>query len=108
MVCSFRLVAWCLFILFNDALNTFYVLRNAGPNWEQFRSSQVPSELAPRSVELGVGPSLEPPIGPIGLRPSLVVNAYCMPNVCCGLKQLPIIISTQRNNCFFFVCFFLD
>ena len=28
----------------------------AGPNWEQFRSAQVPSQLAPRSEELGAGP----------------------------------------------------
>ena len=27
-----------------------------GPNWEQFRSAHVPSQLAPRSVELGMGP----------------------------------------------------
>ena len=30
-----------------------------GPIWEQFRSAQVPSELAPRSVQLGAGPNLE-------------------------------------------------
>ena len=27
-------------------------LGGAGPNWEQFRSAQVPSQLVPRSVEL--------------------------------------------------------
>ena len=32
-------------------------LGDAGPNWEQFRSAQVHSQLAPRSVELGAGPS---------------------------------------------------
>ena len=34
-------------------------LRGAGPNWEQFRSVQVPSQLAPRSVELGAGSNWE-------------------------------------------------
>ena len=29
----------------------------AGPNWEQFQSPQVPSQLAPRYVELGAGPN---------------------------------------------------
>ena len=29
------------------------------PNWEPFRSAQVPSQLAPRSVELGAGPNWE-------------------------------------------------
>ena len=32
-------------------------LGSAGPNWEQLRSAQVPSQLAPRSVELGPGPN---------------------------------------------------
>ena len=32
-------------------------LGGAGPNWEQFQSAQVPSQLAPRSVELGAGPN---------------------------------------------------
>ena len=32
-------------------------LGSAGPNWEQLRSGQVPSQLAPRSVELGPGPN---------------------------------------------------
>ena len=31
-------------------------LGGAGPNWEQFRSAQVPSQLTPRSVELDAGP----------------------------------------------------
>ena len=34
-------------------------LGGAGPNWEQFRSAQVPSQLAPRSVQLGAGPNWE-------------------------------------------------
>ena len=34
-------------------------LGGAGPNWEPFRSAQVPSQLAPRSVELGAGPNWE-------------------------------------------------
>ena len=34
-------------------------LGGAGPNWEQFRSAQVPSQLAPRSVELIAGPNWE-------------------------------------------------
>ena len=34
-----------------------YVDLGAGPNWEQFRSAQVPSQPAPRSVELGAGPN---------------------------------------------------
>ena len=41
-------------------------LGGEGPKWEQFLSDQVPSQLAPRSVELGT-------IGPIGLRPALVI-----------------------------------
>ena len=32
-------------------------LGGAGPNWEQFRSAQVPSLHALRSVELGAGPN---------------------------------------------------
>ena len=35
------------------------VLGGAGPNWEQFQSAQVPSQLAPRSVESGAGPNWE-------------------------------------------------
>ena len=34
-------------------------LVGAGPNWEQFRAAQVPSHLAPRSVELGAVPNWE-------------------------------------------------
>ena len=34
-------------------------LGGAVSNWEQFRSVQVPSQLAPRSVELGAGPNWE-------------------------------------------------
>ena len=34
-------------------------LGGAGPNWEQYRSAQVPSQLAPRAVELGAGPNWE-------------------------------------------------
>ena len=34
-------------------------LGGAGPNWEQFRSAHIPSQLAPRSVELGAGPNWE-------------------------------------------------
>ena len=34
-------------------------LGGAGPNWEQFRSAQDPSQFAPRSVELGAGPNWE-------------------------------------------------
>ena len=34
-------------------------LGGVGPNWEQFRSAQVPSQLAPRSVELDTGPDWE-------------------------------------------------
>ena len=32
-------------------------LGSAGPNFEHFRSAQVPSQLAPRSVELGAWPN---------------------------------------------------
>ena len=32
-------------------------LGGAGPNWEQFRSAQVPSQLKPRSVELRARPN---------------------------------------------------
>ena len=35
------------------------VLGGAGPNWKQFRSAQIPSQLPPRSTELGVGPNWE-------------------------------------------------
>ena len=34
-------------------------LGGAGPNWEQFRSAQVPSQLASRSVELDGSPKWE-------------------------------------------------
>ena len=40
-------------------LYTAPALGGAGPNWEQFRSAQVPSQFAPRSVELGAGPTWE-------------------------------------------------
>ena len=42
-----------------NILNAGPVLVCAGPNWEQFRLAQVPSQLAPRSVELGAGPNWE-------------------------------------------------
>ena len=48
-------------------------LGGAGPNCEQFRSAQVPSQLAPRYVELGAGPTLGA-IDPVGLRPALISN----------------------------------
>ena len=35
------------------------VLGGAEPSWEQFRLAQVPSQLAPRTVELGAGPNWE-------------------------------------------------
>ena len=86
-------------VLFNDSLNTFYLqlcgvghmvkihsdsergnplqpepaLGGAGPNYEQFRSAQVPSQLAPMSVELDAGAQLGA-IGPIGLRPALTAT----------------------------------
>ena len=53
-------------------LATRYLELGAGPNWEQFHSAQVPSQLAPRYVELGVG-------GPIGnnfIRPRFPVNLH--------------------------------
>ena len=34
-------------------------LGGAGPNWEQFRLAEVPSQFAPRSVELAAGPNWE-------------------------------------------------
>ena len=34
-------------------------LGGAGPNWEQFWSAQIPSQFAPRYVELGAGPNWE-------------------------------------------------
>ena len=34
-------------------------LGGTGPNREQFRSAHVPSQFAPRSVELGAGPNWE-------------------------------------------------
>ena len=48
-------------------LSSGLTLGGAGPNWEQFQLAQVPSQHAPRSVELGAGPQLGA-IGPIGLR----------------------------------------
>ena len=50
-------------------------LGGAGPNWEQYRSAQVPSQFAPRSVELVEGPTWGV-IGPIGLRPALVHEVH--------------------------------
>ena len=44
-------------------------LGGAGPNWVQFQSAQVPSQLAPRSVELGA-------ISLIGLRLALCVCTH--------------------------------
>ena len=45
-----------------------------GPNWAQFRSAQVPSQLAPRSVELGRGP-----IGNNWLKAGPALNnLYCL------------------------------
>ena len=35
------------------------VLGGVGPKLEQIQSAQVPSQLAPRSVELGAGPNWE-------------------------------------------------
>ena len=46
-------------------------LGGAGPNWELFQSAQVPSQLAPRSVELGAGPNWEQ------LELALIVRVYC-------------------------------
>ena len=41
-----------------------------GGNWEQFRSAQFLSQLAPRSVELGAGPNWEQLVQ-MALRPAL-------------------------------------
>ena len=46
-----------------------------GPYWEEFRSAQVPSQLAPRSIELGA-------IGPISLRRAVVIYIYCNVLLC--------------------------
>ena len=45
----------------NNIITTIIItdLGGAGPNWEQFRSAQVPSQLAPRSVQLIAGPNWE-------------------------------------------------
>ena len=40
-------------------MQTGLALGGAGPNWEQFQSAQVPSQLAPIFVELGPGPNQE-------------------------------------------------
>ena len=40
-------------------LSAGQALGGAGPFWEQFRSAQVPSQLARKSVELGEGPNWE-------------------------------------------------
>ena len=40
-------------------LESGLALGGEGLNWEQFRSAQVASQLAPRSVELGAGPNCE-------------------------------------------------
>ena len=45
-------------------------LGGVGLNWEQFRSAQVPSQLVPRSVELGAGPNWEQLVH-LALRPAL-------------------------------------
>ena len=47
-------------------------LGGAGPNWEQFRSAQVPSQLAPRSVELGAGPNWEQLVQSANGRPWII------------------------------------
>ena len=51
----FILLAKCSIV----PLYHWQALVGAGPNWEQFRSAQVPSQLAPRSVVLGAGPNWE-------------------------------------------------
>ena len=56
--------SWC------RPLYTVSAVGCAGPNWEQFRSAQVPSQLALRSVELGARPNLA------GARCSSVVRAF--------------------------------
>ena len=48
-------------------------LGGAGHNWEQFRSTQVPSQLAPRVCRIGRGAQLGA-ISPIGLRPALCTS----------------------------------
>ena len=45
--------------LYNVSFQSGPALGGAGSNWEQFQSAQVPSQLAPRSVELGAGPNWE-------------------------------------------------
>ena len=51
------------------------ILGVVGPNWEQFRSAQVPSQLAQRSAKLCVGPNLEHLVSN-GLRLALVIYIY--------------------------------
>ena len=48
------------------ALESGPALGDAGPNWEQFRSAQVPSQVC----RIGRGDQLGA-IGPIGLRPAV-------------------------------------
>ena len=43
----------------NNFLPSGPALGGAGPNWEQFRSAQVASQLALKSVELVAGPNWE-------------------------------------------------
>ena len=52
-----RIYRLILFILKNMSAGP--ALGGVGPNWGQFRSVQVPIQLAPSSVELGVGPNWE-------------------------------------------------
>ena len=58
-VCACVCVCVCMYVYMYVCMYAGPTLGGAGPNCEQFRSAQVPSQLAPRSVELGAGPSWE-------------------------------------------------
>ena len=55
-LCSLNLK---IFFLPYLTLTLWAPLGGAGPTWKQFQSAQVPSQLAPRSVEMGTGPNSE-------------------------------------------------
>ena len=53
-----HVLLYIIFIL-GILVHPWSTLGGAGPNWEKFQSAQVPSQLAPRSLELNAGPNWE-------------------------------------------------
>ena len=58
-VCESESVCVSMYACMYVCLYAGPALGGVGPNWEQFRSAQVPSQLAPMSVELYAGPNWE-------------------------------------------------